>query len=110
MRQSTETGTYDEGHPLPVGRLSSSTVGGDSTTADQGSSATTIKIDLGKSVSAIALCAAICGATLVASIVACVTAYNAKTEARVVEYYLMDPHYRTPDEMAAWAKFRDEHK
>jgi hypothetical protein len=40
---------------------SSESVSGDSTRAEKGGSANTIKIDLGKSVSAIALCAALCG-------------------------------------------------
>ena len=75
-----------------------------------GSSANRIHIDLGKSVSAIAICASICGATLVASLVAVWFALDARTESRLVEYYLMDPHSRTPDELAAWSKFQREHE
>lgn len=57
----------------------------------------------------IAICAAACGLAVAVSVWAAFTARDAATEARMVEYYLLDPHYRTPDELAAWSKFREEH-
>lgn len=72
-------------------------------------SAQVIQIDSGKHVYVVAICAAACGLAIAISIWAAFTARDAATEARMVEYYLLDPHYRTPDELAAWAKFRQEH-
>ena len=31
-------------------------------------------------------------------------------ENRLTQYYLLDPHSRTPDELAAWVKFNKEHE
>lgn len=71
-------------------------------------SASVIQIDTGKHVMAVAMCAAFCGLAVAVSIWAAYTARDAGTEARLVQYYLMDPHSRTPDELAAWAKFNRE--
>lgn len=73
-------------------------------------SAQVIQIDSGKHVALVGICAAICAATLVASAWAVHVAHNAETESRLTQYYLMDPHSRTPDELAAWGKFRTEHE
>lgn len=73
-------------------------------------SAQVIQIDSGKHVAVVGLCAALCAATLVASGYAVHVAHNAETESRLTQYYLLDPHSRTPDELAAWAKFRLEHE
>lgn len=78
-------------------------------TADH-QSAQVIQIDSGKHVVLIAICAAICGIALAVSVWAAFEARDAATEARMVEYYLLDPHYRTPEELEAWAKFRQEHQ
>lgn len=69
-----------------------------------------IQIDSGKHVAVVALCAALCAGSIAASLWAVHVAHNAETESRLTQYYLMDPHSRTPDEMAAWAKFRNEHE
>lgn len=73
-------------------------------------SAQVVQIDNGKHVTAVALCAAFCGLSLAVSVWAAYTARDAATEARLAEYFLLDPHSRTPDEMAAWVKFRTEHE
>lgn len=73
-------------------------------------SAQVIQIDSGKHVYLAAICAAMCGLAVAVSVWSAFTARDAATEARMVEYYLLDPHYRTPDELAAWAKFRQEHQ
>lgn len=71
-------------------------------------SAQIVQIDSGKHLYIVAICAALCGVSLAVSVWAAFTARDAATEARMVEYYLLDPHYRTPDELTAWAKFRKE--
>lgn len=68
-----------------------------------------IQIDSGKHIAIVGFCAALCAATCVFSVWAVHTATRAQTEARLVEYYLQDPNSRTPEELAAWAKFRKEH-
>lgn len=73
-------------------------------------SAQVIQIDSGKHVAVVALCAAFCGLSVVASVWAAYTARDAATESRLTQYYLMDPHSRTPEELEAWAKFRLEHE
>lgn len=69
-----------------------------------------IQIDTGKHVIANTICAAVCGACVIIAGGAAWLAIDARTEARLVEYYLMDPHSRTPEELASWAKFRKEHE
>ena len=69
-----------------------------------------VTVDAGKHVNAVAICAALCAGTLFASLWALKEAYDAGTEARLTQYYLMDPHSRTPDELAAWAKFNREYE
>lgn len=73
-------------------------------------SAQVIQIDSGKHTAIVGFCAAVCAATLMASLWAVHVAHNAETESRLTQYYLMDPHSRTPEEMAAWARFRNEHE
>ena len=69
-----------------------------------------IQIDNGKHVTAVAICAAICGMCLAGFFWVANRASKSEEESRLVEYYLLDPHSRTPDELAAWAKFRKEHE
>lgn len=64
-----------------------------------------IQIDSGKHVQIVAVCAALCGLSVAVSVWAAYTARDAATETRLTQYYLMDPHSRTPEELAAWAKF-----
>ena len=78
------------------------------TTDNQSSSV--IQIETGKHVAAVAICAALCGISVAVSIWAAYTARDAATESRLTQYYLMDPHSRTPEELAAWAKFNSEHE
>lgn len=73
-------------------------------------SASVIQIDTGKHVAVVAMCAAFCGVSVAVSIWAAYTARDAATEARMVQYYLMDPHSRTPEELAAWSKFNSQHE
>lgn len=73
-------------------------------------SAQVITIDAGKHVAAVAICAAICGMCLAGFFWVEHRASKSEEESRLVEYYLLDPHSRTPDELAAWAKFRREHE
>ena len=73
-------------------------------------SAQVIQIDSGKHVALVGLCAALCGVAVAVSIWAAYTARDAATESRLTQYYLMDPHSRTADELAAWAKFNREHE
>jgi hypothetical protein len=73
-------------------------------------SAQVIQIDSGKHVYLVAICAAMCGVAVAVSVWAAFAARDAETEARLVEYYLLDPHYRTPDELSAWARFHKEHQ
>lgn len=54
--------------------------------------------------------AVLVGAGIVAAIWMLNEYQDAKKESRLVEYYLMDPHMRTPEELSAWAKFKEEHK
>jgi hypothetical protein len=71
-------------------------------------SASIFNIDNGKYVVVVAMCAAFCGISMAVSVWAAYTARDAATESRLVQYYLLDPHSRTPDELAAWAKFNRE--
>lgn len=80
------------------------------TTDSQSSANQSIIIDTGKHVAVVAICAALCGLSVAVSVWSAYTARDAATEARVTQYYLMDPHSRTPDELAAWAKFRLKHE
>jgi hypothetical protein len=69
-----------------------------------------IQIDSGKHVSAVALCAALCGLSAALSVWAAFTAMHAEKRTELTNYYLMDPHSRTPEELASWAKFNKEHE
>lgn len=69
-----------------------------------------IIIDTGKHAAVVAICAALCGLCCGISIWAAYTASIAAKETRLTQYYLMDPHSRTPEELAAWSKFRLEHE
>lgn len=71
-------------------------------------SAQVIQIDSGKHIAAVALCAALCGLSVAVAVWSAYTARDAATESRLTQYYLMDPHSRTPEELQAWAKFRLE--
>lgn len=73
-------------------------------------SAQVIQIDNGKAIAIAAMCAALCGISMAVSVWAAYTARDAETESRLTQYYLMDPHSRTPDELAAWVKFQTEHE
>ena len=73
-------------------------------------SAQIIHVDSSKHVSAVAICAAVCGLAAALSIAALVTANRAERRADLASYYLMDPHSRTPEELASWAKFNREHE
>lgn len=73
-------------------------------------SASIVNVDNGKYMAAVAICAALCGVSMLASIWAAYTARDAATESRLTQYYLMDPHSRTPEELSAWAKFNREHE
>lgn len=69
-----------------------------------------IIVDTGKHVAAVAVCAAICGLAAALSIAALFMASRAERRADLASYYLMDPHSRTPEELASWAKFNREHE
>jgi hypothetical protein len=69
-----------------------------------------VQIDSGKHVAAVAVCAAICGLAAALSIAALTTALHAERRADLASYYLMDPHSRTPEELASWSKFNREHE
>lgn len=73
-------------------------------------SAQVIQIDNGKHTAIVGFCAAICAATLLASLYAVHVAHNTETELRLTQYYLMDPHSRTPEELAAWSAFHLQHE
>jgi hypothetical protein len=73
-------------------------------------SAQVIQIDSGRHVSAVAICAALCGLSAALAIWSAHTATRAQKFSELTNYYLMDPHSRTPDELAAWTKFRLEHE
>ncbi len=67
-----------------------------------------IQIDSSKYVNVVAICAAFCGLAVAVSLWAAQTAIHAEKRAELTNYYLMDPHSRTPEELAAWAKFNKE--
>lgn len=69
-----------------------------------------IQIDSGKHIAVVALCAALCGIAAVFAGWAAYSSAKTEKELRLVQYYLMDPHSRTPDELAAWVKFNREHE
>lgn len=73
-------------------------------------SAQVITIDSGKHVSAVAICAALCGVSAALSLWAANTALHAEKRTELTNYYLMDPHSRTPEELASWAKFNRDHE
>lgn len=73
-------------------------------------SAQVIQIDSGKHVAAVAICAAVCGLAAALAIAALFIASRAERRADLASYYLMDPHSRTPEELASWAKFNREHE
>ena len=73
-------------------------------------SAQVIQVDSGKHVAAVAICAAVCGLAAALAIGAMFIASRAERRADLASYYLMDPHSRTPEELAAWAKFNREHE
>lgn len=73
-------------------------------------SAQVIQIDSGKHLSVVAVCAALCGISGALAIWAAHTAVRAQKFTELTNYYLMDPHSRTPDELAAWTRFRLEHE
>ncbi len=77
--------------------------------ADQ-RSASVIQIDGSKHVAAVAICAAVCGLAAALAMAAMFTASRAERRADLASYYLMDPHSRTPEELASWAKFNREHE
>lgn len=69
-----------------------------------------IQIDNGKHVAAVAICAAICGMCLSMVFWLDHKVTHIERDQELVKYYLMDPHSRTPEELAAWSKFRKEHE
>jgi hypothetical protein len=69
-----------------------------------------VQIDSGKHVSAVAICAAICGVSAALALWAANTALHAEKRTELTNYYLMDPHSRTPEELASWVKFNKEHE
>jgi hypothetical protein len=71
-------------------------------------SSSVITVDSSKHLVLIALCAAFSGIALAFAVTSYYTARDTETELRLVQYYLMDPHSRTPEELAAWAKFNRE--
>lgn len=73
-------------------------------------SASIVQLDTGKNSLIVALCAAFCGLAVALAIWSASTAHDAATESRMVQYYLLDPHYRTKEEMESWAKFRRDHE
>lgn len=73
-------------------------------------SAQVIQVDSGKHVSAVAICAALCGLSTALAVWAAFTAMHAEKRTELTNYYLMDPHSRTPEELASWAKFNREHE
>lgn len=73
-------------------------------------SAQVIQIDSGKHVAAVAICAALSVAAAAFAFFAYQTSLRAEKESRLTQYYLMDPHSRTPEELAAWAKFNQQHE
>lgn len=68
----------------------------------------TTVIDTGKFVVVVAVCAALCGFAGALSVWAAFTAMHAEKRTELTQYYLMDPHSRTPEELASWAKFNKE--
>lgn len=76
--------------------------------AQQG--AQVIQIDSGKHVALVAVCAALCGFSCAVSAWSAYQASITAKETRLTQYYLMDPHSRTPEELASWAKFNREHE
>lgn len=69
-----------------------------------------IQIDSSKHIAVVALCAALCGLSVALSVWASFTAMHAEKRTELTNYYLMDPHSRTPEELASWAKFNHEHE
>lgn len=69
-----------------------------------------INVELGKGLSVVAICSALCAISAVFAAWAVSTSLRAEKETRLTQYYLMDPHSRTPEELAAWAKFQREHE
>ncbi len=74
-----------------------------------------LSIDIG----AVAIAAALimCLSTIAISVlawskaeIATQAAQRSEKFAQLTNYYLMDPHSRTPEELAAWAKFNREHE
>lgn len=75
-----------------------------------GGSSSVHYMDSSKHVNTIVICAVISTIGALAGIAAYVKADKAETESRMTQYYLMDPHSRTPEELAAWAKFNREYE
>jgi hypothetical protein len=73
-------------------------------------SASVIQIDNGKALNVVAICAAFCGLCLGVSMWSAYTARDAATEARLVEYYLMDKNTRKEEEIKEWADFKKDHE
>jgi hypothetical protein len=71
-------------------------------------SASVVQIDSSKSLVLVAIMAAFSGIALTLAVWSARESHETATELRLVQYYLMDPHSRTPDELAAWAKFNAE--
>ncbi len=73
-------------------------------------SARVIQVENGKQTNTIVICAVLCTLSAVIAAWAWKKADSAETESRLTQYYLLDPHSRTPEELAAWTKFRLEHE
>lgn len=69
-----------------------------------------INVELGKGLAVVAICAALAALSAAFSAWAVYSTTKTEKELRLVQYYLMDPHSRTPDELAAWARFNREHE
>lgn len=73
-------------------------------------SASIVNVESSRNLMIVALCAALCGASVVLGVWSAFMASHAEKESRLVEYYLMDPNYRTEDELRAWARFKEDRK
>jgi hypothetical protein len=69
-----------------------------------------IIIDTGKHIVLVALCSALCGLSVGISVWSAYQSTLAAKESRLTQYYLLDPHSRTPEELSAWAEFNRKYE
>lgn len=78
--------------------------------SNEGRANQSIIIDTGKYIAVVGLFGALAGIAASFAFFSYQTAQHAEKRAELASYYLMDPHSRTPEELAAWAKFNKEHE